>query len=538
MSRIQDLSRCLKLIRFEGLLFLRLGEYGRFSTIFFVVLFNLFFGAILYLAGLGTYKSTVQGVLPVEASFYLIYLFSNSVFILTVPFGLMEAYAIFYRKTDVETLFPAPVKEEIVLLSKMIWLSLSMSLYMLFPFMMYFLPLHGFLCSLTYLALIISLFSMVLLGCGVASALCLLTSRMLTPEKLKKLASFLKISAIVTAISFVFMYFPKFVADPSQVMDLYMVLNQYSFISPASLSYLFVLAVNQGNKVAMVFLALLALINFTVYFSVFLYGKKTYFAILTEYQLVGEENVNESFLARFFKRALKPFVNEKTLSFIVNEARFTSRETFRIVNLFSTGLVIIFPGIMQFSGAPPSLMVILVLSMLSFIIGTTASQSLGYEGKPFQLIQASPVNSKEIILGKFLFYLILVWLINIFLASLIFFLGVISFFQLILFLSITLFASAGIIGFSMWVAARFPNFRGETTGLMGTKIQGTTTFGAIVFAGVISIFYFIPLIITWFFVELGYLPPVTYFFPSLVTLFLGLFSLNSSFRELERVEIT
>ena len=531
----------IEILKLESKLFLRSGKYGRPVTILLILFLNGLFGSMFLLGGYGVARGIDMGILPLRFIDVLMLLIFNASFFISIPFGVMEAVAIFTRPTDAYLLTSLPIEERDIALGKTLWIYLSMLVYIILPLICLYIPLYKFIGMLGLASISISILFSVALGSALATILGFMLLKIFNPIKMREklmIASFIIFTVLFVAYQ---LYFPRIVDNPKTLLYIVNVKNPVWYLSPGSWGYIFTVKTIAGDLTGII--ALSALIGLTgmAYLVSFKYAESTYYLTITELNTVstvigGFKRLSYPF---FF---IKRFIGEKAYFIFLNEARLTRRETYRLINIISLLFVLIIPvmgGTSQEENATVFL-ISMVVPLTAMVMGGIASQSFGLEGESFQLMKAAPISGIEIAVGKTIFYLLPALTLNIvFILLYDFYYSTAT--NMMYQLVSSILGVSGSIMLAIWIGVKFPNFKGVTTGIFGSRRQGVTGFGSLVYMAIISILYFFPTMILTPLVLKNIVSSsklqLIALAPSILIFIIGLIAFKAAIKDVEEIEV-
>ena len=523
------------IIVLESRLFFRSGyKQSVAATVGMILFLNAFFGIGLSLASSGVALAVQQGLINVEFVFnYLLFIFNGLLMILLL-FNTMSFLAISSRGEDVELLVPSPVTVAEVVAGKLVWNFISVLLYT-------FIPICGLVASISSvvggwvtLTTLASAIIVILAGSGLAGFIGCLLLRLFKPTKIRD--KILIIGSIASAFGMLGLQFALMygITNLLELFRYFSLENPLWYVSPATWATVLIWSVYQGAIAnAIIPVIGLATITIIIYLSFFGYAVKTYYPTVTEAGIMPRP------MKPLAKRVGYPFnffasiIGDFGYIVFLNEARMTRRDTFRFMQLAMMMVTVAFMVALGFLPREigGGFHLGWIGSILPFVIGVIAIQCFGFDGEAFQLLKSVPVKGKDIVLGKFAFYLTFSTLtLGSILPILAIFFNVNPALTLTVLLS-SLLSSFGLLGFSMYVGVCWPEFKKVVTGILGSQRKGVSSQGEIVFTLVTMPLYLLPSMIVSFF-SAGLM-----FIPSIIMLFIGVVALDASFRKIEEIEV-
>ncbi len=545
------------LVNVEAKFLLRQNPYGRKMSVFLIIFMNAIFSFLLGLAGLGVNFLLKAGILPKELISNMVLVAMNILLFVVFFFGVIESLAVFSRDSDLYILTPSPVNVSDIVLGKTLWIYFSFLIYVLASVSVFFAFLTEFLGYLWFLGVFLSSLTVIFIGSCFSVLVGILLLKLITPKKLKnKLYVLISFLSIFTYFIFQFSI-GKFAEKPHELIS-FLTFNPKSlflYLSPASWSYLFTNGLLSFSLTALTgFLGLtfFALLSFEISY---LFSTKNYQSILYGLDLVPVKTLKKKQVVKYPLHFLKYLINEKTYFFFLNEAKFTKRDVYRLMNLLMSTIWIIFALIPIFSSGPtstntsfathklPMSFFLGMIGLVSLVVGILAAQSIGFEGDAFQVIKSLPVKGKNVVVGKWLFYLfsaLILLVINFLLISVIFS----KVFSVTFKLSVTLLTfislvigSIGVVSFNMFVAVSFPNFKGVTTSFFGSRRQGVTFIGGLLSTFLPMALFFFPFLLYPLITTFINLPEWLLLLPGFIMFIIGLIAFKAAFKRVEELEV-
>ena len=279
----------------------------------------------------------------------------------------------------------------------------------------------------------------------------------------------------------------------------------------------------------------LVLITFSIYLFGFKYAVKTYYFTVTEAMVVPRPLKPTVRRAGYPVSFLRSVLGDAGYSIFLHEARMTRRDTYRLMQIASTMVLV---AVMFLPTSFSELSFGMVGSWIPLMVGTVAIQSFGFEGEAFQLLKSVPVEGKRIVLGKLAFYLaVSIILLAIILpaVSVVFHIGLA---YTLTVLSSSILGCVGALGFSMYVAVSWPEFEKVVTGFFGSRRQGVSAIVSLVYMVVVMLVYLFPNMAIVGSSSFLKLPIGLTLIPATIMLVIGIIALNASFRKAEELEVT
>ncbi|MHA1712294.1 MAG: putative ABC transporter permease subunit [Candidatus Freyarchaeota archaeon] len=534
-----------EIISLEFRLFFRSGyRQNQAATIVTLIFFNASFGIWMSLGSIGVSLAVQAGVLTVESIFNFLLLVFNGLLILLLLFNTLSFLAICSREEDVELLVPLPVTTAEVVAGKMVWNFLVILFYVFIPLCGLMAPVGLVLgvgvASAAFAAAILVLVA----SSGLAGLLGSLSLRLFKPAKMReRLLVIVSISSILGIFIFQFAFSRVFSGLPDLLRH-FSLENPLWYISPATWAALFSWGLYRGavTYAIMPIVGLLAM-AFGICFFSFKYAVKTYYSILTEVRVAPRLLTPSAGRVGYPLSFLRSVLGDAGYSIFLNEVRMTRRDMYRlmqIVMLIVVVAVMFIPHVSSASSMPlqaSGFLLGMTGLLIPFMVGTIAIQCFGFEGDAFQLLKSAPVRGKQIVLGKFAFYLIVsVVELVIFLPALSVILPI-SPASLLTVLFSSILGCIGVLGFSMYIGVSWPDFEKVVTGLFGSQRRGVSMLGTLVYIVVVMLIYFGPNIAVFAASSFLNLPIALTLIPATIMLAIGFVALGASFKKVEELEV-
>jgi hypothetical protein len=522
------------IIYLESRLFFRSGyKQSVAATIVMILFLNAFFSVGLSLSSSSVVSAIQQGLIDADFIFnYLLFVFNGLLMILII-FNTMSFLAISSRGEDVELLVPSPVTTAEVVAGKLVWNLVSVLLYTLFPLCVLVSPVSSLIGGSAAFTTFASAIIVIVVGSGLAGLIGCLFLRLFKPTKVQdKLLIIVSVASVIGVLGFQFAFMYG-ITNLIELFKHFSVETYLWYVSPATWAAALIWNVHMGTIAdATIPLIGLATITLVIYLSVFGYAVKSYYPAITEAGITPRPMEPSARKVSYRLYSLSSLIGDFGYIVFLNESRITRRDTFRLMQL---AMAMVPVAVFVFFGFLPTEIsggfhLGWVGSILPFAIGTTAIQCFGFDGETFQLLKSAPVKGKDIVLGKFAFYLTISSLL---LASILPILATLFYVDpaltLIVLIS-SLLGSFGLLGFSMYVGVCWPEFKKVVTGVFGSQRKGVSFLGEMVFTSVAAPLYLFPNILVSVF------SPWLVLVPSFIMFAIGVLALDSSFRKIEELE--